>query len=176
MIVLITLITSKITSWILQNACGYLCERALIRETFNDNTKQFNRLSHQTEFSEDKPNEFTQVYTIMQNWAQETGQELSQVYAAMNSSPPLCDNLMIPSALWNKLAPEIKKAIMDTRRIIQQDQVNPPPLDSRDWDQNKNSRAVPRQYPNATKTNHVHLDTALASDDSTDLPTSCQCT
>ena len=36
-------------------ACGYLCERALIRETFNDNTKQFNRLSHQNDSSDDKP-------------------------------------------------------------------------------------------------------------------------
>ena len=103
-------------------ACGYLREWALIKETFHDNSKHFNRLSNHTNSAEDQPTEFTQVYTIMQNWAQETGQDLTQVYATMNSSPLLHDNLMIPSVLWTKLAPEIKKAIMDTRRNIQQDQ------------------------------------------------------
>ena len=54
----------------------------------------------------------------MQNWAEETESDLKHVYATMNASPPLRESLMIPSKLWHKLAPEIKKGVLDARSKV----------------------------------------------------------
>ena len=60
---------------------------------------------------------------------------------------------MIPSTLWNKLAPEIKKAIMDTRKKIYQESNSKPASSS--LSPPKSGGNVPRQYPNAARVNRV---------------------
>ena len=77
------------------------------------------------------------------------------MYAAMNSSPPLRDNLMIPTALWSRLAPDIKRAVMETRKKLHQESADP--SSTRTPKPSTPSSTVPRQYPNITKVNQVQL-------------------
>ena len=84
---------------------------------------------------------------MLQTWAQDTGEELSHVYATMNSSPSLRENLMIPSKLWAKLAPDIKKAIVETRKTIQS---------PGDKSSKKTTASLPKQYPTAQESIKDH--------------------
>jgi hypothetical protein len=127
-------------------ACAYLRERAMLKSTFDDSgPKKFNKVIQDQENEVgNNENEYQQVYTIMQNWANETNAEMSHVYATMNASPPLRESLMIPTKLWMKLAPDIKKAVMEARRVIENEEKKPATT---------STAGVPRQYSNPSRAN-----------------------
>ena len=98
----------------------------------------------------------------MQNWAEETDSDLKHVYSTMNASPPLRESLMIPLKLWKKLAPEIKKAVLDARsKVIKEEATQ---QDHKEDTQKVNS-GVPKQYSN--KANLVSTHTSEDDERST---------
>ena len=130
----------------------------MLKTAFDDSSpKQVNKASQfQDDESDDNTSEYQKVFNIMQNWASETNTDLSHVYAAMNASQPLRDSLMIPTKLWTKLAPDIKKAIMDTRRAIENEEKKSP--------SNTQASSVPRQYSNPSRANTVSSDSQEESE------------
>ena len=131
-----------------RQACAHIRERALMNDVFDDHdgsNKRFNKAA-QIQTSDKQPEDsFKQVYTIMQNWAEETGNDIHHVYATMNASQPLRESLMIPTKLWIKLAPDIKKAIVETRKSITTESSG----------NASKAQAIPKQYSNPAKVNHT---------------------
>ena len=146
-------------------ACAYLRERALLKSTFDENeTKRFHKATASDTPSDSGKNstnlDFSQVFAIMQNWAEETDTDLKHVYATMNASPPLRESLMIPSKLWHKLAPEIKKAVLDARsKLIKEETAQHASKETNPG----NSNGVPKQYTH--KANRVSTDHGERTDE-----------
>ena len=91
-------------------ACTYIRERALLKSTFAESdNKRFHRAASGADTHTSKANMgYSEVYTIMKNWASETDTDMYHVYTTMNASAPLRESLMIVTKLWVKLAPAIK--------------------------------------------------------------------
>ena len=141
-------------------ACAYLRERALLKSTFDDSdTKKFHKATAEehtggTE-SNSKALDFSQVYAIVQNWAEETDMDVKHVYSTMNASPPLRESLMIPSKLWKKLAPEIKKAVLDApSKVIKEEAAH---QDHKETTHKINS-GVPKQYSSKANLASMHTN------------------
>ena len=136
-----------------KEACAYIRERALMNYTFDTSstTKKFNKVVNEDKDNEKEEDSFTQVFTIMQNWSTETGNDMLHVYATMNASQPLRESLMVPTKLWVKLAPDIKKAIMETKKTILASPNNAPTKSG-------SNTPIPRQYSNPARANNVNTE------------------
>ena len=139
----------------------------MLKSTFAE-TERENKRFHKASNAEDNPTSktnmgYSEVYTIMKNWASKTDTDMYHVYSAMNASAPLQESLMIPSKLWVRLAPTIKKAILEARnKVIKEAQVEGP-----EKTQGTASTNVPRQYSNPAKANTVTVIEAHDSDSDT---------
>ena len=138
-----------------RQACSYIRERALMDYTFDSTpAKKF----HKLESEPSQEDSFNQILTTMRNWASETGNDIHHVYAAMNASSHLRESLMIPTKLWIKLSPDIKKAIMETRRTIENSS-----------DTNRSKNTAPRQYSNPAKANSVLTEELSETEDEEEI-------
>ena len=103
---------------------------------------------------------YSEVYTIMKNWASEMDTDIYHVYSTMNATAPLRESMMIPTKLWIKLAPAIKKAILEARnKVIKEAQSEKP-----EKPQGNGESAVPRQYSKLAKANTLTMEEAHESD------------
>ena len=128
-------------------ACAFLREKSMLKDTFHESNPE---KSPEVSPSRGEPGEteYEKVYNIIQNWANETKQDIHHVFAAMNSSPMLRDSLMVPTKLWMKLAPDIKKAIMEARKDVNDQEK------AQKTNQSASSN-VPKQYSNPSQANYV---------------------
>ena len=141
-------------------ACAYLRERALLKSTFDDgDAKKFHNATTEDHTkgtgNSNATLDFAQVYAIMQNWAEETDLDLKHVYSTMNASPPLRKSLMIPSKLWKKLAPEIKKAVLDAQAKVMKEEASQ--LDQNE-DPQKSKGGLPKQYSSRANLASTHVE------------------
>jgi len=142
-------------------ACAHIRETALMDVTFDNSMsdKRFNKAT-QDEAREKGEDSFTQVFKTMQNWSEETGNDMYHVYATINASASLRDSLMIPHKLWVKLAPDIKKSILETRKRLQESQNT----SGSNYDSKNN---VHKQYSNPVNANNI----TTKGEESEDEPT-----
>ena len=111
-----------------RQACAHIRERALMNNVFDDedhNNKRFNKASQNVTPDKTPEDSFKQVYTIMQNWAEETGNDIHHVYATMNASQPLRESLMIPTNYGKNWHQQLRRPLpKHKRKSTQKTQTN----------------------------------------------------